>query len=135
LVDVTATPEIARRSALARLTALLPLVFGALCTLGWIALMIGLFAGMDVEDSALGLTIGLLVAVVLAALSTIPARSAGTVVAVIGALLYSGVWTYLRIGFDPLMPDAMLYALTGIFFVAPLVTGVTALVVGVRRVR
>jgi len=97
--------------------------------------MIGLFAGMDVEDSALGLTIGLLVATVLAALSTLPARSAGTVVAVIGGVLYAAVWTYLRIGFDPLMPDSVLFALTGIFFIAPLLTGVTALVMGLRRLR
>ncbi len=111
---------------------LLPVVFGALCTLGWVALMIGLFAGVDMEDSALGFTIALLVVVVLAALSTVPARSVGSAIAIVSAVLYGGVWTYFRFSFDYLMPDAMLYALTAVFFLAPLVTGVTALIVGLR---
>ncbi len=50
-------------------------------------------------------------------------------------MLYGGVWTYFRFSFDYLMPDAMLYALTAVFFLAPLVTGVTALVVGLRARR
>ena len=111
---------------------LLPVVCGTLCTLGWVALMIGLFAGVDMEDSALGFTIALLAVVVLAALSTVPARSAGSAIAIVSAVLYGGVWTYFRFSFDYLMPDAMLYALTAVFFLAPLVTGVTALLVGLR---
>ena len=111
---------------------LLPVVFGALCTVGWVALMIGLFAGVDMEESALGFTIALLVVVVLAAVSTVLARSVGSAIAIVSAVLYGGVWTYFRFSFDYLMPDAMLYALTAVFFLAPLVTGVTTLIVGLR---
>ena len=68
----------------------------------------------------------------LAAVSTVPARSVGSAIAIVSAVLYGGVWTYFRFSFDYLMPDAMLYALTAVFFLAPLVTGVTALVVGLR---
>jgi len=73
--------------------------------------------------------------VVLAAASTIPARSAGTVVAVTSAVIYSGVWAYLRVGFDRMMPDAVLLVLTAVFFIAPLLTGVTVLLMGARRLR
>jgi hypothetical protein len=129
------TPKFASGSARGRLLALVPLVFGALCTLGWLGLLIGLFAGMNVEDTALGLTIALLVLVTLAGLSTLCVRCTGTIVAIVSAVLFAGVWTYLRIGFDPLMPDVMLLTLTAIFFLTPLVTGVTALAVGVRARR
>ena len=132
MAEESSAPEAQRPSVPVSAKWLLPVVCGALCTVGWLALMLGLFAGVDMENSAVGFTIALLAVVVLAALSTIPARSVGTAVAVVSALLYGGVWTYFRFSFDYLMPDAMLYALTAIFFLAPLVNGLVALVTGLR---
>jgi len=135
VAEESTTPEIRRPSAPVSAKWLLPTICGALCTAGWVALMIGLFAGVDMEESALGFTIALLVVVVLAAVSTVAARSAGSVVAVVAAVLYAGVWTYFRFSFDYLMPDALLYTLTAVFFLAPLVTGATALAIGLRARR
>lgn len=125
--------EASTRGVLGRLVRFVPIVCGVVSVLGWLTLVAALFAGMDPEDSAVAFTVALLVAVVVTALSTVPARSAGTVVAVVSALLYVAVWAYLRFAFDSTMPDAVLYVLTAVFYLAPLVTAITAIVVGVRR--
>lgn len=129
------TSRIDTQGLTARWLPLGALIMGVLCTFGWVALLAGLFMGLDTDENGLAVTAALVVTVILAAILTIPARSAGTVVAVIGALLYAGIWAYLRVGFDRMMPDAVLFVLTGIFFVAPLVTGLAALTVGARRLK
>jgi len=132
MTEDVGAPEKEKRSASGRALSMLPLACGVICTLGWVALIIGLFAGMDITDSAIALTVALLVVTALAAISTVPARSAGTVVAVVAAGLYAAVWAYFRFAFDTTMPDALLYLLTAVFFLTPLVAGVTAIVVGAR---
>jgi len=123
------------RGSAERRLALASVGLGALCIVAWVAGLAALYAGLDTDESGLAATVALLVIVVLAAASTIPARSAGTVVAVTSAVIYSGVWAYLRVGFDRMMPDAVLLVLTAVFFIAPLVTGVTVALVGARRLR
>ena len=132
MTEVVGAPEKEQHSASGRVLAILPLACGVLCTLGWVALMVGLFAGMDITESGVALTVALLVITVVTALSTVPLRSTGRIVAIIAAVLYAAVWTYFRYAFDTTMPDGLLYLLTAVFFLTPLVTGVTAIVVGVR---
>jgi len=111
------------------------LVLGGMCLLLWLGGFVAPFAGLDTDESSIVATIVLLVVMVLAAVATVPARSVGTVIACAGAIIYGGIWTYLRVGFDKMMPDALAMVITLVFFVAPLVTGVAALTVGMRRRR
>lgn len=132
----TSSATIKRNPVLSRqLIASIPLVLGILCTLGWAALMAGLFAGMDITESGVALTVALLVVTALTALSTFVARSKGAVVAVVFALLYAAVWAYFRYAFDTTMPDGLLYLLTAVFFLSPLATAITAVIVGIRARR
>jgi len=135
VTDTAGVSEGVVRTPGLRVSALGALGLGALCVLVWVAGLLALFANLDTDESGMVATVAVLVIVVLAALSTIPARSAGSVVAGVGAVLYGGIWTYLRVGFDRMMPDAILTILTILFFVAPLVTGVAAVVVGARRLK
>jgi len=113
--------------------AIAALALGGMCLLLWLGGLVALFAGLDTDESSVVATIVLLVFVTLAAIATIPARSAGTVVACVCAIVYGGIWTYLRVGFDKMMPDALAMVITLVFFVAPLVTGLSAVMVGMRR--
>jgi len=135
MTEAAGAPEAERPSALGRVLRALPLLCGILCTLAWVALIVGLFAGMDITDSGIALTVGLLVITALTAVATVPARSKGTIVAIVGAVLYAAMWAYLRFAFDTTMPDVLLYLITAVFFLSPLLTGVTASVVGVRALR
>ncbi len=128
-------PEERTRDSVALMWGFAALGLGLLCIALWVAGLIALYGGHDTDENALAATIALLVVVILAAASTIPSRSSGMVVALIGAATYAGVWVYLRIGFDRMMPDAMLAVLTAVFFVSPLITGLTVSVVGIRRLR
>lgn len=133
--DTHAAPPAPPRSGFARLSAAAALAFGVLSVLAWVGGLVALFANMDTDETGLAATVVLLALVVLSAIATIPAKSPGTVVAVLGALLYGGLWTYLRFGFDRMMPDAILTVITVLFFITPLVTGITASVVGARRIK
>lgn len=111
-------------------TSLGALALGVAAVLMWVGGVVALFMNLDTDENGLAATAALLVIVVLAAVLTIPAKSGGSAFALIAAGVYAGLWLYLRVGFHRMMPDALLMVLTLLFYMAPLVTGITAIVVG-----
>lgn len=112
-----------------------PLVGGVLCIIAWLGLLAGLFSGWNADDeTSLVAAVILLGVTIIAALSSLPARRRATVVACAAAAVHGAVFTYLRVGFDRMMPDVVLYVLTALYYLSPLVAGVAGIVawVGVR---
>ncbi len=103
---------------------------GVAAVLAWGVGLVGLFMNMDTDENGLVATAALLVIVLLAGLFTIPLKTGGSVFALISAVIYAALWAYLRFSFHRMMPDAILLVITGLFFIAPLITGITAIVVG-----
>ncbi|MDZ4168065.1 MAG: hypothetical protein U1E26_00220 [Coriobacteriia bacterium] len=112
-----------------------PLGVGVVCVVAWAGLVAGLFGGMTIDDdSGLFLTAGLLGLTTLSAAAAMLSTSRVRFIALGGAIAYAAVFAYLRLAFDRMMPDAVLYAITAVFFVAPAVTGV-ATVLAAKRSR
>lgn len=114
----------------------LPLGVGVVCVVAWLGLLAGLFSGMAIDDdSGLVLTWGLLGITVLSAITAMLSASRARFVALGGAIAYVVVFAYLRLAFDRMMPDAVLYAITAVFFAAPAVTGIATILAAKRSRR
>lgn len=118
------------QESIVRWTSLGALALGVAAVLMWIGGVVALFMNLDTDENGLAATAALLVIVVLAAALTLPAKSGGSTFALISAGVYAGLWVYLRVGFHRMMPDALLMVLTLLFYLAPLITGITAIAVG-----
>lgn len=110
-----------------------PTGVGAVCIAAWLGLVGSLFAGVGLdEESGLFVTAVLLAMTALSAAVAWLSRSRARIVATVAALLYAAVFAYLRFGFDRMMPDAILYLLTAVFYLSPLVAGISTVVAGRR---
>jgi hypothetical protein len=106
---------------------------GVTCVVAWGALLALLFGGLDPDDeAAVVMGAGLLFVVLLAAAASLLSPSRSKRVAVVAAVLYAVVFGYFRISFHRMMPDALLYLLVAVFYGAPLVAGLAAVVAGLR---
>ena len=130
MTDESAAPVTRSGGSIVQWTSLGALAMGVAAVLMWIGGVVALFMNMDTDENGLAATAVLLVIVVIAAVLTIPAKTGGTALALISAGIYAALWVYLRIGFHRTMPDALLMVITVLFYLAPLVTGITAIIVG-----
>lgn len=111
------------------------LAAGGLCVIAWAALIVVLVTGADIADSALTASIVLLALTLLAGAATLLSRSTIRWVAVGAALLHAAIFAYLRLGFDRMMPDAVLWAITIAYYLTPVASGLGAIIAGVRSDR
>lgn len=130
MTDESAAPSKRSGGSIAQWTSLGALATGVATILMWVVGLVGLFMNMDTDENGLAATAALLVIVVIAALLAVPAKTGGSALALISAGIYAALWVYLRIGFHRMMPDALLLVITVLFYLAPLVTGITAIAVG-----